>query len=168
MEVAAGASRVAGFADNADVLPLPHPFPTPNRRRPRQVRVEVAAPLAFTVDQQVVPVKDRVEAPPQDPAVAYRDQPCSAGRGDVETFVDAAAVARCVVGADRPALSVRRLDGIDVAVVGGTAIAAADRGGSWCGQGREQSEDERRGVLQWCSMTRSTMLYSFASSALMK
>ena len=32
----------------------------------------------------------------------------------------------------------------------------------------KQKQDEESGALQWCSMTRSTMLYSFASSALMK
>jgi hypothetical protein len=32
----------------------------------------------------------------------------------------------------------------------------------------EQDEAEEERALQWCSMTRSTMLYSFASSAVMK
>jgi hypothetical protein len=34
---------------------------------------------------------------------------------------------------------------------------------------RESQEDDKEGrALQWCSMTRSTRLYSVASSALMK
>ena len=32
----------------------------------------------------------------------------------------------------------------------------------------KQGEAEKERALQWCSMTRSTMLYSFASSAVMK
>ena len=37
-------------------------------------------------------------------------------------------------------------------------------------QDRESENEgrEEKRALQWCSMTRSTMLYSFASSALMK
>jgi hypothetical protein len=37
-------------------------------------------------------------------------------------------------------------------------------------RGREEKQEcEKKGrALQWCSITRSTMLYSFASSALMK
>jgi hypothetical protein len=33
---------------------------------------------------------------------------------------------------------------------------------------RENRKREKEVAPQWCSMTRSTMLYSFASSALMK
>jgi hypothetical protein len=46
---------------------------------------------------------------------------------------------------------------------------APDRsGGNGTGRGDRGKENENEEALQWCSMTRSTMLYSFASSALMK
>lgn len=167
VEVTAGAGGVAGFADRADPLALPHPLAMAHRRRPRQVGVEVAAPLAFAVDQQVVAVENGVEAPAQDAAITHRDQLGAAGGGDVEPFVDPAAAARRVVGPDRPAFPVRSLDREDVAVVGDAAVATGDlsrrRGGKSC---EEKSCGEK--ALQWCSITRSTMLYSFASSALMK
>jgi hypothetical protein len=82
--------------------------------------------------------------------------------------VDAAAVAGRVVFADRAADTVRRLDREDVAVVGKAAVAGGDPGRGGCREGGEEGEGYDAGALQWCSMTRSTMLYSFASSALMK
>ena len=70
------------------------------------------------------------------------------------------------IGAARP---VRALDREDVAVIGNAAVRAGDAGGGRSGQERRRrSEGEKGRALQWCSMTRSTMLYSFASSALMK
>jgi hypothetical protein len=60
------------------------------------------------------------------------------------------------------------LDGEDVAAIGEAAVAAGRLCGGGGGEARKGEEDEERGALQWCSMTRSTMLYSFASSALMK
>jgi hypothetical protein len=73
--------------------------------------------------------------------------------------------------ADRAARPVRPEHREDVGVEGRGAVAAA-YGSACCERGgcesreREETEDER--ALQWCSMTRSTRLYSFASSALMK
>jgi len=124
VEVAAEAAGVAGFADGADPLPLPHPLALVNAGRPRHVGVEVAAGLAFTVDQQVVAVEDRVVALLQDPAVADGDQGRAAGGGDVEAFVDAAAAAWGVVGADGAPYAVPPLDREDMAEVGDAAIAA--------------------------------------------
>jgi hypothetical protein len=65
---------------------------------------------------------------------------------------------------------VRALDREDVTVIGDAAVAAGDLGGGGRGESRKQGEEAERlgGALQWCSITRSTMLYSFASSALMK
>jgi hypothetical protein len=82
--------------------------------------------------------------------------------------VDAAARARRPELADVAANAVRRLDREDVTVEGRAAVARGDLGGSGLGENRECEESEEKGALQWCSMTRSTMLYSFASSALMK
>jgi hypothetical protein len=67
------------------------------------VGVEVAAALAFAVDQQVVAVEDRVVAGPEDAAVADRDQRRLAGGDDVEALVGAAAVAAGAELADRAA-----------------------------------------------------------------
>ena len=54
--------------------------PRRTARRPAHVGVEVAAVLAFAVDQQVVAVEDRVVAASAGPAVADRDQPASRRR----------------------------------------------------------------------------------------
>jgi hypothetical protein len=124
VEMAADAGRVAGLPHRADPLALPDALASMDQSRPPHVSVEVAAVLAFAVDQQVVPVEDRV--------------------------------------------TVRRLDREDVAVVGNAAVAAGDLGRSGRGERRQKQEAEEERALQWCSMTRSTMLYSFASSALMK
>ena len=70
--------------------------------------------------------------------------------------------------ADGAAGPVRALNREDVAVVGDAADGAGDAGRGRRGQGEEKDEGEKGRALQWCSMTRSTMLYSFASSALMK
>lgn len=50
VEVAAGADRIAGFADRSDPLALQDPVAAPHRRRPGQVGVEVAAALSLAVD----------------------------------------------------------------------------------------------------------------------
>jgi hypothetical protein len=70
--------------------------------------------------------------------------------------------------ADGAADPVRALDREDVAVVGDAAVAAGDVGRGRSGQGEKEGKGEKGRALQWCSMTRSTMLYSTASSALMK
>jgi hypothetical protein len=79
-----------------------------------------------------------------------------------------AALARRVVLTDGAADAVRRLDREDMAVIGDATVLAGDASPGLGGQGKEKGEDEEGGALQWCSMTRSTMLYSTASSALMK
>ncbi|HEX4669990.1 MAG TPA: hypothetical protein VH275_08480 [Solirubrobacterales bacterium] len=132
------------------------------------MRVEVAAPLAFAVDQQVVAVENRVVADAQDAAIGDGDQLGPAGGDDVEALVGAAAVARDAEFADGAADAVRALDREDVAVVGDAAGAADDARRGPGGQGEEKDEGEKGRAFQWCSMTRSTMLYSTASSALMK
>jgi hypothetical protein len=168
VEVAADGDRVTGLADGADPLPRPDPLADVDHGRARKVGVEVAAVLTFAVDQQVVAVEDRVIAGPQHSAVACGDQLGAAGGDDVEAFMGAAAAAGGTEFADRAAGSVRALDREDVGVVGNRPVGAGDLGGGWSGEGREEEKGEKGRALQWCSMTRSTMLYSFASSALMK
>jgi hypothetical protein len=168
VEVAAGAGGVAGFTDGADRLPLPDPLAAGDWGRHGQVSVEVAAALGFAADQQVVAVEDGVVAALEHAAVADRDQAGATGSGDVEAFVDAAATAGGVEFADCAADAVRSLDREDVAEIGSAALRAGDAGGDGGGECREQQDNEKSGAPQWCSMTRSTMLYSFASSALMK
>ena len=75
--------------------------PRSTRGRAAQVRVEVAAALAFAVDQQVVAVEDRVVAGAPDPAAAHRDQRRPAGGDDVKALVGAPAAARRPELADR-------------------------------------------------------------------
>ena len=168
VEVAADRDRVAGLADGADPLALPDAIAPVERGRARQVGVEVAALLAFAVDQQVVAVEDRVVATTQDAAVADGDQLGPTGGDDVEALVGAAAAAGRAEFADGAASPVRALDPEDVAVVGDAADRTGDAGRGRGGQGEEKGEGEKGRALQWCSMTRSTMLYSTASSALMK
>jgi hypothetical protein len=132
------------------------------------VGVEVAAPLAFAVDQDVVAVEDRVVAGPQDAAAADRDQLGAAGGDDVEPFVDAPTVAGRVIFTDRPTFAVRALDREDVAEIGDATVTAGDASRGRSGQDKKKDESEKGGALQWWAMTRSTMLYSTASSALMK
>lgn len=168
VEVAADRDRVAGLADGADSLPLPDPVAPVKGGRAGQVGVEVAALLAFAVDQQVVAVEDGVVAGLEDAAVGDGDQRGLAGGDDVEALVGAAAAAGGTEFADGAADAVRALDREDVAVVRNAADRTGDaarRGGREDG---EKGEGEKGRALQWCSMTRSTMLYSTASSALMK
>jgi hypothetical protein len=134
VEVAAGAGGVAGFADAAERLSLPEALATVDGGRAGEVGVEVAAVLVFAVDQDVVAIEDRVEADPAHAAVANRDEPGAAGRGDVEAFVDATAAAGRVELADRAADAVGALDREDVAVEGQAADGAGDPGRSRCGE----------------------------------
>jgi hypothetical protein len=168
VEVAADRDRVAGLADRADPLPLPDALALVDQRRPGHVGVEVAALLAFTVDQQVVAVEDRVIGGLEHAAVADRDQRGLAGGDDVEALVSAATAAGRAEFADRAADAVRPLDREDVAVERNPADGAGDARRGRGGQSEEGDESEKGRALQWCSMTRSTMLYSTASSALMK
>jgi hypothetical protein len=140
VQVAAGADRVPRFADPTDPLALPDPLAAANPGAPRHVGVEVAALLAFAVDQQVPAVEDRVVTGAQDAPVADRDEFGPAGGGDVKAFVDPPAAARRVVVADRPSDPVRALDREDMAVIGNAARAARDLGGG--GRGERRKEDE--------------------------
>jgi len=140
VKVAAGAGGVAGFADQPDRLSLPESLPAPGRRRVRQVGIEVAAPLAFAVEQQVPAVENGVEAAPQHLAVAHRYQPRSASGGHVEAFVNAAAAARRVELADRASHPVRPPHGENVAVVGDASVGTDPCDGRG---GCDESNDQR-------------------------
>lgn len=135
--------------------------------RAGHVCVEVAAALALTVDQQVVAVENRVVAASQDTAVADGDERRVAGGDDVEALVGPAAAAGGPEFTDGATGAVCALDREDV-VVGDGTVAAGDTGRGRCGEGREEEKSQKGRALQWCSITRSTRLYSFASSALMK
>jgi hypothetical protein len=166
--VAADRDRVAGLPHGADSLSCPDPVARLDQGRAGHVGVEVAAILAFAVNQQVVAVEDRVITATQDAAVTDGDQRRVAGGDDVEALVGAAAAARGTEFADRTARAVRALNREDVVVIGDGAVAGCDAGRSWSGEGREEEKSEKGRAFQWCSITRSTRLYSFASSALMK
>jgi hypothetical protein len=168
VEVAADRDRVAGLTDLADPLARPDLLAPVDRGRSRQVGVEVAAVLAFAVDQEVVAVEDRVIAGPQDAAVADGDQFGPAGGNDVEALVGATAAARSPEFADRAAAAVRALDREDMGVEGGRPVGTGDAGRRLGGEDRGEKECCESEALQWCSITRSTTPYSLASSALMK
>jgi hypothetical protein len=101
-------------------------------------------------------------------AVGNGDQRGLAGGDDVEALVGATAVTAGAEFAHGAADPVRALDREDVAVIGGAADGTGDASRGRGGRGEEKGEGEKGRALQWCSMTRSTMLYSTASSALMK
>lgn len=107
VEVAADAACVAGLPNRADALAGPDARARMDRGRPRQVGVEVAAPLPFTVDRQVVAVENLVEATTQHPAAPHRDKRRAAIRNDVEPFVPPAAAPRRTELADRPSRPMR-------------------------------------------------------------
>ena len=132
--------RVAGLPHRADSLACPDPLALVDQGRAGHVGVEVAAVLAFAVDQQVVAVEDRVVAAAQDAAVADGDQRRVAGGDDVEALVGAAAAARGAELADRAAGAVRPLDREDVVVVGDGAVASGEAGR--CGSGKRREEEE--------------------------
>jgi hypothetical protein len=141
VEVAADGDRVAGLPHRTDSLAGVDALAAVDQGRPRHVGVEVGAVLAFTVDQQVVAVEDRVIAAAQNFAVANGDQWRAAGGDDVEALVGAAAAAGGAEFADRAAAAVRALDREDVAVIGGGAVAIEDlRGGTG---GRKREEEKR-------------------------
>ncbi len=62
----------------------------------------------------------------------------------------------------------RALDREDVAVVGDAAVPIGGLDLRRYCENRNRGEEKKGAAPQWCSITRSTMLYSFASSALMK
>jgi hypothetical protein len=140
VEVAADRDCVASLPHGADSLAGPDAVALLDQGRAGHVGVEVAAVLAFAVDQQVVAVEDRVVAAAQDAAVAYGNQRGVAGGDDVEALVAAAAAARGAEFADVAARAVGTLDREDVVVVGDGAVAGGDAGRGWCGEGREEKE----------------------------
>ena len=167
MEVAADGAGVARLADGADPLASPDAVAAIDDRRANQVGVEVAAVLALAVDQQVVPVENRVVADAQHAAGCRRQQRRAASGDDVEALVRAAAAARDAEFADVAASPVRPGDREDVGVELSGAVARGS-GRHRRDENGEREGNEKKPELQWCSMTRSTMLYSFASAALMK
>ena len=168
VEMAADGAGVSGLADRADPLAGPDTIATVDRCRADHVGVEIAALLALAVDQQVVAVEDRVVAHPQHATGRDGNQGRPASRNDVEAFVGAAAVARSAEFADGAAGPVRPVDREEMGVERRCAVAIEGSGRRRRDERNEEDEAEKERALQWCSMTRSTMLYSFASSALMK
>ena len=169
VEVAADGAGVAGFADGADPLARPDTVAPPSSGWPGEMGVEVAALLALAVDQRVVAVENRVVPGAQHSPGRDGDQWRAAGGDDVEALMGAAAAARGAELADEAARPVRSLNRKDVRIERGSAVGSASR----CSRRRDDQRSEKDGgekerALQWCSITRSTMLYSFASSALMK
>lgn len=181
VEVAADGAGVAGCADGADALAGPDSVATLDRRRPGEVGVEVDPALALAVDLQVVAVEDGVVAAARHPAGRGGDERRAAGGDNVEALMRAAAAARGAELADRAPRRVRAVDREDV----GEELRAARRPHPCRGRARPCRDNEEQGenepceglcgersgaeaAAQWCSITRSTMLYSFASSALMK
>jgi hypothetical protein len=141
VEVTADGDRVAGLPHRSDRLAGPDSLALSNKGRAGHVGVEVAAVLAFAVDQQIVAVEDGVIAGLQYAAVADGDQFGPAGGDDVEALVGAAAVARGAEFADRATGAVLPLDREDVVVVGGRPVEAGDTGRCLGGKSREKDED---------------------------
>jgi hypothetical protein len=140
VEVAADRDRVAGLPYRADSLAGVDALAAVDQRGSRHVGVEVRAVLAFTVDQQVVAIEDRVIAGAQHLAVAHGHQRRVTGGDDVEALVGAAATAGGAEFTDRATGSVRTIDGKDVAVIGDATVSGSDAGGSWGGDRREKEE----------------------------
>jgi hypothetical protein len=84
VEVAADSAGVAGLADGADPLAGPNPVAVVDDRRADQVGVEIAAPLALAVDQQVVAVENRVVAGAQDTAGCRGKERRRGGNGECD------------------------------------------------------------------------------------
>lgn len=167
MQVAADRAGVAGLADAAHPLAGPDALAAMHGSGADHVGVEVAAPLALAVDQQEVAVEDGVVASAQDASGRGGDQGRVAGGDDVEALVGAPTAAWRAELADVAARPVRAGDREDVgAELRGAVVAQI--GGRRRRERRQQGEACEEGAPQWCSMTRSTMLYSFASSAVMK
>jgi hypothetical protein len=141
MEVAADRDRVAGLPHEPDRLAGVDALAAVDQSRSWHVGVEVGAALVFPVDQEVVAVEDWVVAGAQDLAVANCDQGRAAGGDYVEALVGAAAVSWGAEFTDWAAGAVGALDGEDVAVVGGGAVAIENP----CGRsgGRKGEEEER-------------------------
>jgi hypothetical protein len=168
MEVAADAAGIAGRSHRSDPLTSPDAIATLNRGGQCQVSVEVAVLLALAVDQEEVAVEDWVITGAQHAAGRCRDEGRTTGGDDVEAFVNTAAAARSAKLADEAARPVRPTNREDVIVERRCATTGGNRGRGWRDSRGKKNEGEKKRALQWCSMTRSTRLYSFASSALMK
>lgn len=165
VQVAAYGAGVAGLADSPDALACPNRLPSSHQGRPAQVRVEVGAALPPASDQHEVAVEDRVVTAPRHHPVRRRHERRPAAGNYVEPLVRASAAARSPELADRPTLPVRRVDRECMRPELRPTAARLRRGGK---QKEGNREEEGGAGAQWCSMTRSTRLYSFASSALMK
>ena len=122
VEVAAGAGGIAGFADDPNRLALPEPLAAADRGRAGEVGVEIAAALAFAVDQDVVAVEDRVVAGLPDAPIADGYQPGAAASGDVKPFMDPPPIARRMKFPDRPSKPMSPLNRKDVPVIGSPTI----------------------------------------------
>ena len=102
MQVAADGAGVARGAYCADPLASEDLIAAVDGSRSSQMRVEIAAPLPFPMDEDVVAVEDRVVAGPPYAAAPNGQERCPAGGDDVEALVDPAAAARRPELADRP------------------------------------------------------------------
>jgi hypothetical protein len=141
VEMAADRAGVAGLPHRPDTLPRIDAIAPMDQGRAAHMGVEVAAILAFAVDQQEVAVEDRVVAATQDAAVTDGDQWRAAGGDDVEALMGAAAAARGAEFADRAARAVRSFDREDVAVIGDAAVGGAELGGGRGRKNRERAEE---------------------------
>lgn len=168
VQMAADGAGIAGLADAADALAGPDAPAAVDARRADHVGIEVAAVLSLAVDQQIVAVEDRVVAGAQHAPGRHGDERRAAGSDDVETFVRAPARPRRAEFADGAARPVRPLDRKDVSLELGRPVAIDALCRRRRGERGEQDQACEESAPQWCSMTRSTMLYSFASSAVMK
>jgi hypothetical protein len=82
VEVTADRDRVAGLPHRADALARVDAVSAMNQGWPGHVGVEVGAVLAFTVNQQVVAVEDRVVAGAQHLAAPHgHERRAARGRG---------------------------------------------------------------------------------------
>ena len=135
VEMAADADCVAGLAHGADQLAGVDALSPLDLGPSGHVGVEVAAPLPFAVNKQVVAVEDWVVAAAQHPAAAHCYQWRTAGGDDVKALVDAAAAAGGAEFTDVAAGAVWALDRENVVVVGDAAVGRG-AGGSWCGRDR--------------------------------
>jgi hypothetical protein len=168
VKVTADGPCIASRPDGADALSGPDGLAGLDCSGPDKVGVEVAAVLALAVDQQVVAVENRVVSSAQDSAGRGRNQRRTAAGDDIEAFVDTAATARRAELTDVAARPVRPQDREDVGVELGSAAAGGRLGRCRRSERGKKNEDDEERALQWCAMTRSTRLYSFASSAVMK
>ena len=173
VEVAADRERVAGLADLADPLPRPDPLALADTRPAaagaRRSSCGARLRRGSAGSCRRGPGRSRL-----------LDHPAARGRA-TSSVPQAATMSKpswvrpplrgapnSPIGAAGP---VRPLDREDVAEVRrcrrpvGALIAAAGRGAP---RTTRRTSARRLARAQWCSMTRSTMLYSFASSALMK